>query len=156
MSNNKVHSQGNVPFSWENKPGVSKVTRHDCPTDEGHFKVKLPPPPCPTENVRVSFHDLQIPLPPCAFQPPSRSSSKRGLRKEDDPFLTAYKECTKSTRKGKLSTKKDGVGFGIRKNMSIFSCKQSCSVRDDNMIKVSHHLPNSKSERERERRLHDP
>ncbi|KAA8528440.1 hypothetical protein F0562_035795 [Nyssa sinensis] len=107
MSNNKVHLQGNVPFSWENKPGVSKITCHDCPADEGHFKVKvLPPPPCPPENIaaKASYHDLQIPLPPCPFQPPSRSSSRRGIRKEDDPFLTAYKECTKSTRKGGISS----------------------------------------------------
>nr|XP_033508560.1 uncharacterized protein LOC104120621 isoform X4 [Nicotiana tomentosiformis] len=101
--NYKVHSKGNVPFSWENKPGVSKITpTKNCST--GGFSPKLPPPPCPVpEKAKgAAFHRLQIPPPPCAFQPPPsllRSSSRRGFNKQDDPFLMAYKECTKSSRK---------------------------------------------------------
>ncbi|PIN04017.1 hypothetical protein CDL12_23450 [Handroanthus impetiginosus] len=175
----KVHSDGNVPFSWENKPGVSKLAasnpqdchhlapspklspppypensrvsfRHDLQIplqqdDYHHYapRPKLPPPPCHPENSRVSFHDLQIPLPPCAFQPPSRSSSKKGLKKIDDPFLIAYKEVTKSTRKG-------DQGLGLMKNMSIFSCKKSsCRVAEDSVVRLSQ-LPLSRSRRDGE------
>lgn len=144
----KVHSQGNVPFSWENEPGVSKA----APPQDHHNlpPPKLPPPPCPPENSRVSYHDLQIPLPPCAFQPPSRSSSMKGLKKtHDDPFLIAYKEVTKSTKKGKsLSANKGDQVFGLMKNISIFSCKQSsCSVAEDSVVRLSQ-LPISRSRRD--------
>lgn len=132
----KVHSQRNIPFSWENEPGVSKAAAPP------HAPPKLPPPPCPPESSRVSYHDLQIPLPPCAFQPPSRSSSKKGVKKmDDDPFLIAYREVTKSTRKGK-------GGSVTKKNLSIFSCKQSsCSVAEDSVVRFSH-LPISKSRKD--------
>ncbi|KAK4428711.1 hypothetical protein Salat_1170900 [Sesamum alatum] len=153
----KIHSQGKVPFSWENKPGVSKeVARqhdhdHDHDHDHGHDvepTPKLPPPPCPPENARVPFHDLQIPLPPCPFQPaaPSRSSSRKGLKKIDDPFLIAYKEVTKSNKKSKgLGGSKGDQGFGLMKNMAIFSCKQSsCGVAEDSVVRLSQ-LPISRS-----------
>ncbi|KAG2698920.1 hypothetical protein I3843_07G169200 [Carya illinoinensis] len=140
-----------VPFSWERKPGVSKVTHQDqCPTEGDMVRIKLPPPPCPSEAARVSAHDFQIlPLPPCPFQPaPSRSSSKKGLKRED-PFLAAYKECTKSIN-GNGKSPKNGVnlysGFG-KITMPDFSCRRSCSVRDGNLVRISR-LP---CEREREK-----
>ncbi|CAI9777199.1 unnamed protein product [Fraxinus pennsylvanica] len=141
----KVHSQGNVPFSWENKPGVRKITlqEYDVHHHQYFAPPKLPPPPCPPENGRASFHDMQIPLPPCTFQQLSRSDSRKGLKKIDDPFLIAYKECTKSTRKGKTTScagREDNKGFGLTKKnvpVSVFSCKKSCSVREDSIIKLS-------------------
>ncbi|KAL2232690.1 UNVERIFIED_CONTAM: hypothetical protein Sindi_1449000 [Sesamum indicum] len=143
----KIHSQGKVPFSWENKPGVSKeaARQHDQPHDVE--PPKLPPPPCPHENGRVPSHDLQIPLPPCPFQPaPSRSSSRKGLKKIDDPFLIAYKEVTKSSKKSKaLGGSKGDQGFGLMKNMANFSCKQSsCGVAEDSVVRLSQ-LPISRS-----------
>lgn len=156
----KIHSsQGNVPFSWENKPGVSKKNQDDRPEDSSHHALKLPPPPCPLpENssrtrTHHHFHDLQVPLPPCGFRPPSRSGSSKGLmiRKQDDPFLSAYLECTKSSRKGRskfFGGGKSDFGFGLRNSLSVFSCKNSCSVRDDSMVRSISHLPISKSERE--------
>ncbi|CAA3007005.1 Hypothetical predicted protein [Olea europaea subsp. europaea] len=155
----KVHSQGNVPFSWENKPGVRKITpqEYDIHNHDHCFAPpKLPPPPCPPENGRVSFHDMQIPLPPCAFQQLSRCSSRNSLEKFDDPFLIAYKECTKSTRKGKTTScagREDDKGFGlIKKNVSVsgsvFSCKKSCSVREDSIVRLSQ-LSVSRSSRDR-------
>ena len=129
MNQSEVHSQGNVPFSWENKPGVCKET-----SQEGYFLQKLSPPPYPPESARISIHDIKIPLPPCAFHPPSRTSSRRGLKKSDDPFLAAYKECTKSTSKAKLA-KKDG-GSGLKKGMFSFSCIQSCRVWNDNLVRI--------------------
>ena len=138
MSHSKAHSRGIIPFSWENKPGVSKlVTNQECHT-EGDFLLKLPTPPCPSEATTISGHDLQIPLPPCVFQSPSRSSSKKGLRKHEDPFLAAYKECTKSNI-GKGKSLKYDVGLWFGKKMLAFSCKCSCSVRDDNLGRISQH-----------------
>ncbi|KAL1539645.1 hypothetical protein AAHA92_24099 [Salvia divinorum] len=126
-SHSHSHSHRNIPFSWENEPGVSKAAR---PQD--HHRKLLPPPPCPPENPsRVSLH---IPLPPCAFQPPSRSNSKKGTRKIDDPFLIAYKEVTKSTKKGKPCSRPKK---GVMKNMSIFSCKSSCGVSEGNAVRLS-------------------
>ncbi|KAL7154933.1 hypothetical protein ABFS83_03G037600 [Erythranthe nasuta] len=141
----KVHSQANIPFSWENKPGESKAAAAEQDDDNHHQPPpsKLPPPPCPLpETPRASFHDIRIPLPPCAFQPPSRSASKKGLKKMDDPFLNAYKEVTKSTKKGKslLGGIKgdDNQGLGLMKSVSVFSCKQrSCGVAEDSVIKLS-------------------
>ncbi|XVE95061.1 hypothetical protein REPUB_Repub02eG0064000 [Reevesia pubescens] len=131
MNQSKVHSQGNVPFSWENNPGVCKETSQEG-SEEDYFLQKLPPPPCPPESARMSIHDIKIPPPPCAFHPPSRTSSRRGLKISDDPFLAAYKECTKSTRKGKKDE-----GSGLKKGMFNFSCKKSCSVRNDNLVRIS-------------------
>ncbi|CAA3022541.1 Hypothetical predicted protein [Olea europaea subsp. europaea] len=152
----KVHSQGNVPFSWENKPGVSKVAPQEYGIDVQHHRLapaKLPPPPCPPENGRASFHDMQIlPLPPCAFQQQSRSGSRKGLKKIEDPFLIAYKECTKSTGKGKTTSREVDQGFGlIQKNVpvSVFSCKKSCSVMEESIIRLSQ-LPVSRSLRARD------
>ncbi|OAY51045.1 hypothetical protein MANES_05G183500v8 [Manihot esculenta] len=155
MNQIKAHPKGNVPFSWEKKPGVSKAISQMFHS-EADF-VKLPPPPCLIENqspARVSTHDIQIPLPPCTFQPPSRSSSRKGgLKKQEDPFLAAYKECTKSTSD---SNKKTGGklcrNVGLRKGMFSLSCKNSCSVRDDNLVRVSHQVPHEiDRQRSRER-----
>ncbi|KAF5190955.1 hypothetical protein FRX31_019458 [Thalictrum thalictroides] len=109
--------------------------------------IKLPPPPCksdsPTTTQKVLGQDIQVPLPPCPFQPPViRSSSRKGLRRLDDadPFLAAYKECTRSVNKqGKLtkSSKKSGGSSREGRIGSLFSCKHSCGVREDNLVKRS-------------------
>lgn len=111
----------------------------------------------PEKTKAVAFHDIKIPPPPCFYQrpPPLKSSSRRGFRKQDDdPFLIAYKECTKTSRKGKFlgGLSKDDFGyFGMKKknnNMSVFSCKHSCSVREESVINLSQ-LPISRSLREK-------
>ncbi|XP_042510064.1 uncharacterized protein LOC122085636 [Macadamia integrifolia] len=139
MSHYRAHSQGKVPFSWENKPGISKVLiHHEFPKESRACGVKLPPPPCPSESTKVVLgQDLQIPLPPCPFlQFPSRSSSRNGLRQKEDPFLAAYKECTKSN-----GSKRSGGGSGVLMTMYMFSCKHSCGVRDDGLLRFSHLPP---------------
>ncbi|KAG9440642.1 hypothetical protein H6P81_020807 [Aristolochia fimbriata] len=137
----RVHSLGKVPFSWENAPGVCKSsTRGEEEYPEFVYEeqsLKLPPPPCPSESPRVSVHhDLHIPLPPCPFQPlTQRSCSRKGLKRED-PFLAAYMECTKKGEQGKSSSCQKSNG--VRGKMNLLSCKLSCGVRDDSLVKVVH------------------
>lgn len=167
-SNSKLqfyYSRGTVPFSWENKPGVSKLSHSKTePKTEYYFfkddDYKLPPPP------RVSFHgDYQLPLPPpCTFQQPiSRNSSMKALinnkPETEDPFQVAIRECTKSINKagssgggeavagkGKIKTPSSsspspkyngGFGSGVRSLFESLSCKRSSSVRDDSLVKMS-------------------
>ncbi|KAM2593080.1 hypothetical protein TB1_042284 [Malus domestica] len=140
MSNDKVeYSTANVPFSWENKPGVSKLSHRQTHRDRKDY---LPPPPCPYEpSSKLSFHDFQLPLPPCTFQQPlSRSSSSKALR--DDPFLVAFQECTKPGPKDKGKTSSLPRKYGVRSGFGRwfgfgFSCKRSSSVRDYSLVRVS-------------------
>ncbi|KAK7310755.1 hypothetical protein RJT34_08466 [Clitoria ternatea] len=132
--------EGKVSFSWEKKPGVAKVTSL-IPKEQ-----ELPPPPCTMEAsiAKNPIHDFQIeiPLPPCAFQPPYyRTSSKRGLWvQHDDPFVAAYKECTKSKKHAKMNKKltRNGIGSRVKKSMCFLSCYQSCTVRDNNLVRISY------------------
>ncbi|CAI9115988.1 OLC1v1017022C1 [Oldenlandia corymbosa var. corymbosa] len=175
MNSNKVHSKRTVlPFSWESKPGVSKG--RDDEEHKQHIRggrdgdefpaIKLPPPPCAEDKSKASnstksseLDSTKIPPPPCPnFQHPLKSNSlRRSFRKNDDPFLIAYIECTKSTSRDDLykrpsstpshgSRKGGGELFGIRKNLSIFSCKHSSNVMESSIVRVSQ-LPASKSQR---------
>lgn len=82
------------------------------------------------------FH---APPPP---QQPHRRSASRGYRprKEDDPFLAAYRECTKSfnkdTKKGTAAAAKEKSKKGSGWLGLGFSCKQGSGVRDDSMVVV--------------------
>ncbi|XWS41739.1 hypothetical protein CRYUN_Cryun17cG0108900 [Craigia yunnanensis] len=147
MSLRKVHSQGYIPFSWEDKPGVSKskITHNDqCPIDIGAYALNqtLPPPDAGGLSTKIVVHDKKIPPPPpCSIQlPPKRSTSVKGLRwRQEDPFLAAYKECTKSGGNGKLSSegRKNGGSKLVRKKEITFSCKNSSDVTDDNLVRSS-------------------
>nr|POF04917.1 hypothetical protein CFP56_45057 [Quercus suber] len=93
-----------------------------------------------TTTAKVSAQGIKIPLPPCPqLQPPRRSNSIKGHRWQEDPFLVAYKECTKSAvESGKApSASKKVVESRLRKTKSIFSCKNSCEVQGDNTLKFS-------------------
>ncbi|KAF7844730.1 uncharacterized protein G2W53_001635 [Senna tora] len=88
MNNSEADSLGNVLFSWEKKGGVSKLSESD---EELRGNYNLPPPPCSVEGsnyknkISGSGQDLQI--------------IRRGCGcKADDPFLAAYKQCTKSSK----------------------------------------------------------
>ncbi|GMI77276.1 hypothetical protein HRI_001396900 [Hibiscus trionum] len=130
----------NVPFSWEIKPGVSKVTY-----EEGSIgvAVNLPPPPCLSKSARFCTNDLDGVLPPCQLHPPPSSSEKKvnanNNKKREDPFVEAFRKCTEYTMNGKLSTddKNDTCRNRTKKNMFILSCKYSCNVRSCNVKSVS-------------------
>nr|DAD41569.1 TPA_asm: hypothetical protein HUJ06_015892 [Nelumbo nucifera] len=138
--NDALSAKGSIPFSWENKPGLSKVvTHHDNSAETTPDVVKLPPPPYYySGSPKARSPELQIPLPPCPFLPPSasKSSSRKSLRRQEDPFLAAYKECTKSVKNSK--SYKDSKKDFVKKSMFRLSCKHSCAVRDDSLVKLSH------------------
>ena len=137
MSHNEVYSQVNVPFSWELKPGVSKVT-HEGSIDIRHVTVNLPPPPRLSKSARFCVYDLQGVLSPCQLQPSPRSSAKKGnVNKQEDPFVAAYRKCTEYSINGKLDIddKNDDCRTRTKKNMFTLSCKYSCSVSSNNVVK---------------------
>ncbi|PPR92535.1 hypothetical protein GOBAR_AA28138 [Gossypium barbadense] len=123
MSNNEFYSQVNVPFSWELKPGVSKVTSEDSSIDISHVTGVL--------NV-----------PPCQLRPkPTRSSAKKGnVNSQDDPFVAAYRKCTEQSADDSTDDENDassGTTMRTRKNICTLSCKYSCTVSSDNVVRVS-------------------
>ncbi|KAE8695866.1 Detected protein of unknown function [Hibiscus syriacus] len=133
----------NVPFSWELKPGVSKVTYEEGDTRMKHVTVNLPPPPCLSKSARFCVNDLTSILPLCSVPTPPSSSEKKSngnkKKKQEDPFVAAFRKCTEYTMNGKLSTddKNDYCKNRTKKNMFILSCKYSCNVRSCNDKSVS-------------------
>ncbi|KAI4327317.1 hypothetical protein L6164_019793 [Bauhinia variegata] len=134
MSHRKVHSHGSIPFSWEDKPGVSKTANRDYSIHVGLGSVDAAVHQKLTTQAAAIEDDKKIPLPPCPLQPPPRSTSGKGLRWQQDPFLVAYKECTKTD---KLKKKTLGsANSKVRKTKSIFSCKASTDAKDDHFVKL--------------------
>ncbi|KAI3806653.1 hypothetical protein L1987_22565 [Smallanthus sonchifolius] len=177
-----MNTPANIPFSWENTPGVRKdpchenlvgdwwsvavkdnsstgerrrvevhdsssslrwrLTVHENSSTREGRRVAVHDSSSTEEGRSVSVHDSssteegRLPPPPCVFQPRIRSSSRRS--KDDDPFLMAYKECTKSNKKGTL----------MRKTSIFGSCKYYCSVRDESIVRVSQ-IPMSNSDGKR-------
>lgn len=157
----KSYSLVNIPFSWENQPGISKVMPQEVddddednnnnnnntisfsPMQEGLYSeqderpklIKLPPPPCQKRLQPLPSGAIYVPLPPCAFQsmPMTIMTTKEGGG--DDPFLAAYMECTKSRRRPKM----DRGWSRIRRRISVgFGCgsKWACEVKEDTMIRA--------------------
>lgn len=157
MSKHKHNISGSpqaVPFSWEHLPGISKITvqmEDENPKPVSvpvHRAMKLRPPPnsSPHVNLKSMAHGLYVPLPPCRFQPNQTWNRKGVTRPEEDPFLAAFIECTKSVKEEERPVKVEKkpvrrnswsrierlqLGFGFS------SCKSSCSVREGNLVKLS-------------------
>ncbi|KAJ4781117.1 Glutamine synthetase [Rhynchospora pubera] len=152
MSKHKISSTPQaVPFSWEQLPGISKVSPR---IDEDPKPVLVPrptelrPPPISSPHVNPKSMEpgFYIPLPPCRFQPNQMQTRKGVKRPEEDPFLAAFIECTKPVEqkrppKGEKKTvrrnswprlERLGLGLGLG-----LSCKSSCGVREGNLIKMS-------------------
>ncbi|KAJ8765594.1 hypothetical protein K2173_014716 [Erythroxylum novogranatense] len=152
MSHRKVNSQGSIPFSWEDSPGVSKLTMiHPVPIDvdlHGVGVISAPQLPKSPSSRRVfesfpqvsSEEEKRIPLPPCPKpQAPCRSSSLKGFKWwQEDPFFAAYKECTKNVKSRKLTgeNKTRTVVSKTKKGKLSFSCKNSCDVQENNMVRL--------------------
>ena len=132
-----VYCQGsiiNVPFSWEYKPGLSKVNHHDYLSNNGtrgSSKLVLQPPPCSSFGTRS---DTSI-----------RTSSFRieGTQKQEDPFVEAYKRCTKSpsmlqrctSTSNSRGKKCNGSSWtSIRKYMHMLSCKYAGDVASGKVV----------------------
>ena len=135
MSHRKSESQGNVPFSWEDMAGVSKavITNKKSQRDIDLNALNLPPLVLPPP--------YQKPV-----QPPRRSTSIKFLWQEEDPFLTALKECTKSVKNYRATNceRRNGCVTGFKVSTSKFmnfSCMRSCEVEDDNMVMKLSNLP---------------
>lgn len=141
-------SVGSVPFSWEEKPGISKFSpgcqnktagpRIQPPLQKSlssHFQSPLNMMGCYADN-----YDMKISPPPRMTQPPGRSPSTKGLwgRRQDDPFAAAIKECTKNvTSLGDPSRIKKYIGSIKNRNQSIIlSCKGSCDVKEGNLVRL--------------------
>lgn len=133
MNHRKIRSEGSVPFSWEESPGVPKFSHQKSSDIRSHILPGNISPCIP----------LIIPPPPCT----SRKSLSAKLLRQDDPFLAAFRSCTKTAasnqksgheeprQRGKGGDKAKGKN---RSNMiSIFSCKHSCDVEADNLVKYT-------------------
>lgn len=124
--NEVYYSPINVPFSWEYKPGLSKITHQRSRKDAIRHAAQfvLSPPPCSLtvpHRVREVEDEKQIPLILCSVQP---ITSFRKDQKKDDPFLEAYKNCTQSPLKlarSRAGKRTFNCSF-IRKCMRVLSC----------------------------------
>ncbi|CAL0305777.1 unnamed protein product [Lupinus luteus] len=123
----------NVPFSWEYKPGFSKVTPELSNNNTLRRRnLVLKPPPSKTTIQKLRVHDtLESPFVLCSVQPPSLmrvNSYPTGSLKNEDPFIEAYKKCTSSPSMVSKSEKCNGYWPNIMKYLHILSCKYSTDV----------------------------
>ncbi|GAB4852402.1 hypothetical protein Ancab_016594 [Ancistrocladus abbreviatus] len=157
----KIHGSEmiSVPFKWEEKPGISKLAtesedRYSHNGDQQQVSaLNLPPPPCwslekpkiPVVAVAVMGGNcMQIPPPPCTshLSASRRRSNRIPGKKEKDPFLAAYEECTRTRARtitrGELNGGRShadySINHGVRKNLLSLSCKNSYNVRDDALV----------------------
>nr|GMC57615.1 uncharacterized protein LOC18772093 [Ipomoea batatas] len=148
MSHRRIFSQGNVPFSWEEKPGVSKFNHQKTPS-----ATDVP-------DKHDEFVDLGKPLlpppPPSAAPTPGRRSSPslKGMIR-DDPFMVAFVKCTKNQNSKTVHNNNSGdhqrkkissyssVGLSSKKGRRLlFFCKNAfADVEVDNLMKYSNLPP---------------
>lgn len=141
------NSKAKVPFSWELKPGVSR--KHNK-TEDQQLQWKLTPPPCSHVEYREKL--LQSPLVVCPFTPSnmvrtSRSNFSSFRKREDDPFLEAYRKCLERSplRVSSLgrNVRADQDCYGKSKNKSFLLwlwSKYSCNLGTDGWSRVSRFL----------------
>ncbi|KAJ3674431.1 hypothetical protein LUZ60_005047 [Juncus effusus] len=166
MNKHKRHvSLQTVPFSWEDMPGISKA--FDPHIEEGSKKSVHQPERVISSNSsktikEISFHGphlmVPVPPPPCAYQYETNLKTKGFVRPEEDPFLAAYIECTKTVKekkKEKKSVERRNAWAKIEKlhswakieklnswakidklSFGFSSCKSSCGVREGSLVKL--------------------
>ncbi|KAL2974176.1 hypothetical protein AAZX31_14G088900 [Glycine max] len=141
---NDVHCEEtivNVPFSWEHKPGLSKVTTHG----QTGTSMVLQPPPCSSSG-SGSDHRYKVEEESQilrAVQTSLRISSFRmESQKEEDPFVEAYKKCTQSPF---IHEQSDRVQKNIRSWPTIRNDANPCELGLLFPIPLCHYFPNSKT-----------
>ncbi|MBA0867447.1 hypothetical protein Goshw_030439 [Gossypium schwendimanii] len=122
----------NVPFSWELKPGVSKLTCEETSIGVRYASLDLPPPPHLSKNALFCVNDLQGVLRP----PPISPVRKGDVNKKEDRFVAAHRKCTKYSMNGKLGTDGENDTCRTRTIKDIFtsSCKYSCTICSENTV----------------------
>ncbi|MBA0745894.1 hypothetical protein Gogos_008453 [Gossypium gossypioides] len=122
----------NVPFSWELKPGVSKLTCEETSIGVRYATLDLPPPPHLSKNALFCVNDLQGVLRP----PPISPVRKGDVNKKEDRFVAAHRKCTKYSMNGKLGTDGENDTCRTRTIKDIFtsSCKYSCTICSENNV----------------------
>ncbi|MED6130710.1 hypothetical protein PIB30_003288 [Stylosanthes scabra] len=153
----------NVPFSWESKPGLSKVSNSSnsertISRRSSNLELKPPPPfrnkisrgKNSEEDEVVDYdEDIESSNFLCAVHPrissfrmeSSGATHTHCYNKEEDPFVEAYKKCTKtppssssskllkrSRRNKNKSSSSSSWSNSIIKYMHIFSCKLAGDV----------------------------
>ncbi|KAK7352505.1 hypothetical protein VNO80_17927 [Phaseolus coccineus] len=133
-----IQKKVSIPFSWESKPGLSKITHQN--SELKFSNIVLQPPPC--WSSRTTYNKRQNPeieIPKfilCVAQPSSTRNRLFQLESQTgDPFIEAYKKCTEipkddsfmCNQPGKYN-KRSGSRPNIMKYMDIFSCKFSNDI----------------------------
>lgn len=138
-----------VPFSWEYKPGFPKVNHQNFDTNHD-TKLVLQPPPCSLSKKLPHRDEENL----CVVQRTLRRASSFKMesrsQKDEDPFVEAYKKCTKSpfiveaykkcTKspflvQGKNRDQKNNW-FNFRKYMHFLSCKYCDDVINHRVVYV--------------------
>ncbi|VVA90695.1 unnamed protein product [Arabis nemorensis] len=130
-------SKAKVPFSWELKPGVSRKLNKSG--DQPQWNLR--PPPC--SHVDYIEGVLRSPLFVCSFTPSnmirtSRSNFSSFRKKEDDPFLEAYRKCLErspirvSSLGRNVRADQDCYAKGKKKSLLLWLWSESsCKVGTD-------------------------
>ncbi|XP_020962278.1 uncharacterized protein LOC110264437 [Arachis ipaensis] len=116
MEQSKKNNEINVPFSWESKPGLSRVSNSEKTMIRSSDLELKPPPPYRSSRVHPRISSFRM-----------ESTSHTHCNKGEDPFVEAYKKCTKtppssSTHRNKKKSSSSWPS-SIIKYMHIFSCK---------------------------------
>ncbi|KAJ8435800.1 hypothetical protein Cgig2_024783 [Carnegiea gigantea] len=113
----------------------------DCSKDEGHVAPNAMKSRISSIKSASDPNLPKIPPPPShgqASQPPQRSISmiKRLWKPVEDPFLAAFKECTKSSssRAKNFDNKETKVAPLVKRSRFVFSCKDGCEIKKDSLI----------------------
>ncbi|EYU44520.1 hypothetical protein MIMGU_mgv1a015674mg [Erythranthe guttata] len=128
MSHRRIHSKGNVPFSWEEKPGVPKSNRHQKSSSD-HTCLKIQPVYDPMVGISYVHpqHKNIAPPPPAQNACTLKSCSKSSVDEYSNKGKNKY--CG-----GKSSSNNNNIS-------SVFSCKYSCDIvvvqNDDDVFSFS-------------------
>jgi len=131
-----IQKRVSIPFSWESKPGLSKITHQN--NDLRLTNLVLQPPPCSSSRTTYNKHQNSFEVPNfilCASQPSSMRNRLFRLESQTgDPFIEAYKKCTETPKDSFIRkqpskhNKRSGSRPNIMKYMDIFSCKFSSDI----------------------------